>query len=64
MGGSVTTRNLRAFVCMLCVSAVAQTPREVWSYTARSNLYAAPIVTDIHPSPGPEILIGDSERAR
>ena len=47
--------------CLTHSSAFAQQPRQAWSYAAQSNLYAPPLVADVHPSPGKEIIISDSE---
>ncbi|MBM3289284.1 MAG: hypothetical protein FJY92_03960, partial [Candidatus Hydrogenedentes bacterium] len=61
----ITSRLCRAWVlasvCAIALSAAAGAPRAAWSYIARSNLYAAPVVADVHPAPGLEILIADSE---
>jgi outer membrane protein assembly factor BamB len=47
--------------CLKFSVSQAQQPRQVWSFSAKSNLYAPPLVADVHPSPGKEIIISDSE---
>ncbi|MBI2432182.1 MAG: glycoside hydrolase family 9 protein [Candidatus Hydrogenedentes bacterium] len=42
----------------------APDPEVVWRYNAQSNLYAAPVVADVHPHPGSEVVISDSEAKR
>lgn len=42
----------------------AAEPEVLWSYTAQSNLYAPPLIADVHPEPGQEIIVGDSEAKR
>jgi len=37
---------------------------QAWAFEAKSNLYAPPLVADVHPSPGREIIVGDSEARR
>jgi outer membrane protein assembly factor BamB len=37
---------------------------QAWVHEAKSNLYASPLVADMHPSPGKEIIVGDSEARR
>ena len=37
---------------------------QAWAFEAKSNLYASPLVADVHPSPGKEIIVGDSEARR
>lgn len=44
--------------------AHAETPILRWQFTAKSNLYAAPVISDLHPSPGLETVICDSEARR
>lgn len=41
--------------------AAAVTPAVKWVYEAQSNLYAPPLVADMHPAPGLETVIADSE---
>ena len=36
-------------------------PRLEWQFQAESNLYAPPLVADLHPSSGLEIVISDAE---
>lgn len=43
------------------VNAHGVTPAVKWTYEARSNLYAPPLVADMHPAPGLETVISDSE---
>ncbi len=46
----------------LCAGAYAtDTPTLSWSYKAKSNLYAPPLVADIHPTQGLETVLSDSE---
>ena len=45
-------------------SSRAETPRVKWRYLALSNLYAPPVVADLHPHPGQEIILSDSEARR
>lgn len=39
-------------------------PTLLWRYEARSNLYAPPLVADMTPDPGMEIIVCDSEAKR
>lgn len=39
-------------------------PQLKWSFKAESNLYAPPLVADVHPSPGLETILSDSECRR
>jgi len=39
-------------------------PRLKWKFQAESNLYAPPLVADVSPAPGFEVLISDSEVRR
>ncbi len=48
----------------LCGHVHAQTPAQAWTFEAKSNLYSSPLVADVHPSPGREIIVGDSEARR
>lgn len=56
-------------VCAMCVAAIlfcasnagAVTPTVKWTYEAQSNLYAPPLVADMHPAAGLETVIADSE---
>ncbi|MBZ0172881.1 MAG: PQQ-binding-like beta-propeller repeat protein, partial [Phycisphaerales bacterium] len=41
--------------------ASAAEPELLWSYEAQSNLYPSPLVADVHPNPGLESIISDSE---
>ncbi|MCF6286102.1 MAG: PQQ-binding-like beta-propeller repeat protein, partial [Candidatus Hydrogenedentes bacterium] len=51
-------------LCGIHSFAADTTPRLLWQYSGQSNLYAAPLVGDIHPSPGLESIISDSEVRR
>lgn len=42
----------------------AAEPEVVWAYAAQSNLYAPPLAADVHPAPGLEIILSDSEAKR
>lgn len=61
----MSRRSMRALlgvVVPLCMShAVAVTPAVKWVYEAQSNLYAPPLVAEMHPAPGLETVIADSE---
>ena len=46
---------------LVCGALHAAEPRLEWSYEAKSNLYAPPVVADIHPAPGLETVLSDSE---
>jgi len=48
-------------LCLIASSVQAQQPRTVWNFSAQSNLYAPPLAADVHPAPGKEIIISDSE---
>ncbi len=48
-------------LCTIASSVQAQQPRTLWNFSAQSNLYAPPLVADVHSSPGKEIIISDSE---
>jgi endoglucanase len=39
-------------------------PAVKWVFEAQSNLYAPPLVADVHPAPGLETILGDSEAKR
>lgn len=39
-------------------------PSLKWAFTAGSNLYAPPLVADVHPAPGLETILSDSEARR
>lgn len=39
----------------------SEQPSLKWEFRAQTNLYASPLVADVHPSPGLETLISDSE---
>lgn len=58
-------RMLRALFCAAAVlmaqTAHAEEPRLLWSYEAESNLYAPPLVADVHEASGLESIISDSE---
>ncbi len=41
--------------------ASANQPTLEWSYNAQSNLYPSPLVADVHPTPGLETIVSDSE---
>jgi len=49
---------------MAIESLSAPQPRLKWAFTAGSNLYAPPLVADVHPSPGLETILSDSEARR
>lgn len=51
---------LSIIMCMSPSSRAAE-PELKWSFHAESNLYAAPVVADVHPAPGLETIISDSE---
>ncbi|MCP4645761.1 MAG: PQQ-binding-like beta-propeller repeat protein [bacterium] len=55
--------TLLAAVVLLtaATTTLGQTPSLEWSYDADSNLYASPVVADLHPSPGLETVVSDSE---
>jgi len=47
---------------ILCaIAAGASDPKLKWEYQALSNLYAPPLVADMHHAPGLETIIADSE---
>lgn len=51
-----------AFLALVtCLTCAADAPRVLWSYEASSNLYAPPLVVDVHPRAGRETIISDSE---
>ncbi|MCL4692946.1 MAG: glycoside hydrolase family 9 protein, partial [Candidatus Hydrogenedentes bacterium] len=52
---------LAAIAGVLAWHASAAEPELLWSYEAQSNLYPSPLVADVHPSPGLESIISDSE---
>lgn len=62
VAGSMLT--LAVFWLALCGCASGQTPAQAWAFEAQSNLYASPLTADVHPSPGREIIVGDSEARR
>ena len=49
---------------LLMCAAYAAEPQLKWSYKAESNLYAPPLVADVAPSRGKEIILSDSESRR
>jgi outer membrane protein assembly factor BamB len=55
---------LLSVLLTMALPAAADSPRLVWKYEALSNLYAPPLVADMHPEPGKEIVISDSEARR
>ncbi|HPO12089.1 MAG TPA: glycoside hydrolase family 9 protein [Candidatus Hydrogenedentes bacterium] len=50
------------FVVVCC--AAAGDPLSKWVFDASSNLYAPPLTVDVHPAPGLEMIISDSEAKR
>jgi outer membrane protein assembly factor BamB len=56
--------NRAALVLLVGGMAAAEEPQLTWSYAAKSNLYAPPLVVDIHPAPGLETILSDSEVRR
>lgn len=59
--GPVCLSCATLFACVIAFAAAATEPELVWSYKAQSNLYPSPLCADLHPSPGLESLISDSE---
>ncbi len=60
-------RLLLSFALLLFTAlqpACAADARLKWAFTAGSNLYAPPLVADMHPSPGLETILSDSEARR
>ena len=51
---------LMAGALLLAASASAA-PRLLWEFAAESNLYAPPLTADLHPAPGLETVVSDSE---
>lgn len=48
-------------LALASTTIAAREPQLAWQYEGRSNLYAPPVVADMTPSPGREIVISDSE---
>lgn len=48
-------------VSMAMSAGAADVPAVEWAYKASSNLYAPPVVADLHPAQGLETLVCDSE---
>ncbi|MCC6699150.1 MAG: glycoside hydrolase family 9 protein [Candidatus Hydrogenedentes bacterium] len=49
-------------LALLCaVAASSAEPTLKWSYTAQSNLYAPPLIADMHPQPGLETVLSDAD---
>ncbi|MCC6490472.1 MAG: glycoside hydrolase family 9 protein [Candidatus Hydrogenedentes bacterium] len=49
-------------LALLCaVAASSAEPGLKWSYSAQSNLYAPPLVADMHPQPGLETVLSDAD---
>ena len=46
------------------VPGKASEPLLEWAFEAKSNLYAPPLVADVHPAPGKEAILSDSEVRR
>ena len=46
---------------LFCSSNLYSQPQEKWIFTAKSQLYASPLVADICPNIGNETIISDSE---
>ncbi|HNY87232.1 MAG TPA: glycoside hydrolase family 9 protein [Candidatus Hydrogenedentes bacterium] len=46
---------------ILLAAAASAAPRPVWEFAAESNLYAPPLTADLHPAPGLETVVSDSE---
>ncbi|MBP8131173.1 MAG: glycoside hydrolase family 9 protein [Candidatus Hydrogenedentes bacterium] len=57
---SVYAISVAAILCAAS-GAAAVTPAVTWVYEAQSNLYAPPLVADMHPAAGLETVIADSE---
>ncbi len=60
-------RFLLSLILLLSLAAQPSNgsePRLKWTFTAGSNLYASPLVADMHPNPGLETLLSDSEARR
>ncbi len=55
-------------LCLLLFVSAQQSagvePSLKWVYNAQSNLYAPPLVADMHPNPGLETILSDSEARR
>lgn len=49
---------------LMPVSGYAETPSLKWVFEAQSNLYAPPLIADVHPAPGLETILSDSEAKR
>ncbi len=45
-------------------TGTAAEPEVAWSCAAWSNLYAQPLAADVHPAPGLEIILSNSEAKR
>ncbi|MBN1348126.1 PQQ-binding-like beta-propeller repeat protein, partial [candidate division KSB1 bacterium] len=56
-------KNIFTCLIVLCISSSlpAAQPRLKWQFEAESQLYAPPLVADIHPKPGKEVILSDSE---
>lgn len=52
------------FVFACAAAAGPSEPTLKWSFTALSNLYAPPLIADVRPEPGAEIILSDSEARR
>ncbi len=52
---------LTLLLLVSCWATHATEPQVKWIFKAESNLYAAPLVADMTPSPGQEIVISDAE---
>lgn len=59
----MTKRPLYLLLCFACTAYAAE-PVVKWSYEGQSNLYGPPLVADIHPNPGLESVMADSEAKR
>ena len=53
--------GLILWISILGASAAAEQPTVLWSYEAQSNLYPSPLTADVHPAPGLETIVSDSE---
>ena len=58
------TFGVLLFLLAACGYTGAQTPVQAWTFEGKSNLYASPLIADVHPSPGKEVIVGDSEARR
>ncbi|MDX9972584.1 MAG: glycoside hydrolase family 9 protein [FCB group bacterium] len=52
---------LAGLMVAACVLVGGAEPEVKWVYEAQSQLYAAPLVADLHPAPGLEVVISDSD---